>query len=127
MGKLVNLIKGLLDRWAKRARNLHPDDRPMHHMPGHILMISKTGCPACDAARAFLTEHGVPIRETKIEDVGVRNRMYDRLGLTLGGRTVPQFIIQADDAGLEVHIGPLAALIASGVLPKTRGHKVVAT
>lgn len=35
--------------------------------PGDIDMLSSDTCPYCDAARAWFTRHGVPVRECFIE------------------------------------------------------------
>jgi len=78
-----------------------------------LTLHTKTGCPHCDAAKAWLTERGIPFDVALHDDDAERQALYDRLGLVGSARTVPQAVLTAD--GEEYRIGGYAALVVSGV------------
>lgn len=84
-----------------------------------VTMFSKSDCPFCDAARAFLDLHEIPRVEIKHDDVAERQAMYDSLGLVGERRTVPQIILTVA-AGPDVkieryHIAGARELMMSGI------------
>ena len=78
-----------------------------------ITINSKTNCPFCEDARAFLSSHGIPFVETKIDDDDARAALYDRLGLAGDQRRVPQVMLTY--AGEHMRIGGARELRTSGV------------
>jgi glutaredoxin 3 len=90
-----------------------------------VTIHSKSDCPFCEQARAFLGVHGIPFTETKHDDVAERNAMYDRLGLVAKDRTVPQVII--NDGEQDYLVGGARALAISGIQSLFGGHRVVLT
>jgi glutaredoxin 3 len=78
-----------------------------------ITINSKTNCPFCEDAKAFLSSHGIPFVETKIDDDDARNALYDRLGLAGDQRRVPQVMLTY--AGEHMRIGGARELRMSGV------------
>jgi glutaredoxin 3 len=78
-----------------------------------ITINSKTNCPFCEDAKVFLSSHGIPFVETKIDDDDARNALYDRLGLAGDQRRVPQVMLTY--AGEHMRIGGARELRMSGV------------
>ena len=78
-----------------------------------ITINSKTNCPFFEDAKAFLSSHGIPFVETKIDDGDARAALYDRLGLVGGQRRVPQVMLTY--AGEHMRIGGAHELRMSGV------------
>ncbi|MDI3307514.1 MAG: glutaredoxin [Acetobacteraceae bacterium] len=70
-------------------------------------------CPYCRAAKAFLTEKGIPYTE-KAHTWASRQELYDKLGLKDGQRTVPQVII-VDEDGVEYRVGGVRELRMYGI------------
>jgi glutaredoxin 3 len=64
-----------------------------------IEIFSKTDCPYCQDAKAFLKGHGIPYTETVLDDFDARNAMYDRFGLVSSARTVPQIVVDGSRIG----------------------------
>lgn len=79
-----------------------------------ITMHSKTSCPHCDTARAYLTQHAIPYAEVKHDDDTARNALYDILGLTGNARTVPQILLRDTDGAI-MHIGGAKELALCGL------------
>jgi len=80
-----------------------------------VVMRSKSNCPYCDEARAWLDSRGVAYEEVKLEDQAERNALYDKLGLIGSQRTVPQISIEDDLLGLSYPVGGSTALARSGL------------
>jgi glutaredoxin 3 len=78
-----------------------------------ITVNSKTDCPFCDDAKAFLADLGIPFVEAKYDDDAARNAMYDRLGLIGVQRRVPQVVLIYE--GEHLRIGGAGELRASGI------------
>ena len=78
-------------------------------------MRSKSDCPFCDRARAWLTERGIRFSETKIEDPAARQALYDELGLVGTKRTVPQIFVSDIASGDRFHVGGWTELETSGI------------
>jgi glutaredoxin len=78
-----------------------------------ITINSKTNCPFCEDAKAFLSSQGIPFVETKFDDDDARNALYDRLGLVGDQRRVPQVMLTY--AGEHMRIGGAHQLRMSGV------------
>jgi glutaredoxin 3 len=57
---------------------------------------SKTDCPYCVKAKAWLNERNIPFELFVYDDEKERAAMYDRFGLEGNQRTVPQIFV--DDA-----------------------------
>ena len=64
-----------------------------------IEVYSKTICPYCTKAKAWLTERDIPFTLIVLDDDAARNAMYDSFGLIGGQRTVPQIVIDGDRVG----------------------------
>lgn len=58
-----------------------------------IVVHSKTGCPSCVGAKAWLDERGIKYEVVTHDDYTERNKMYDEFGLVGNKRTVPQIIV----------------------------------
>jgi glutaredoxin 3 len=78
-----------------------------------ITINSKTSCPFCDDAKAFLSGQGIPFEEIKYDDDAARNALYDRLGLVGDQRRVPQVMLGY--AGELMRIGGARELRMSGI------------
>ena len=78
-----------------------------------ITINSKTNCPFCEDAKAFLSSQGIPFVETKFDGHHARNALYDRLGLLGDQRRVPQVMLTY--AGENMRIGGAHELRMSGV------------
>jgi glutaredoxin len=78
-----------------------------------ITVNSKTACPFCDDAKAFLSDLGIPFTEAKYVDDAARNDLYDKLGLVGDQRRVPQVMLTY--AGENLRIGGARELRMSGV------------
>lgn len=74
-----------------------------------IEVHSKTDCPYCVKAKAWLNDRGIPFDLFVYDDIDERNAMYDRFGLVDGQRTVPQVVVDS------VRIGGYTDLINSDV------------
>jgi len=61
-----------------------------------LTLNTKTGCPWCERAKAWLTERGIRFDTVLHDDDAERQALYDRLGLTGSARTVPQAVLEAD-------------------------------
>jgi glutaredoxin len=72
-----------------------------------IELYSKTVCPGCVKAKAWLAERNIPFELYVCDDDQERFAMYDRLGLEGMQRTVPQIVVDG------VRLGGYAALVAS--------------
>lgn len=79
-----------------------------------LIVHSKTGCPWCDQAKAYLNERNLPFEELLHDDDQERQVLYDSLGLLGLDRTVPQVVLIEDD-GEQFVIGGYQALTMSGV------------
>lgn len=73
-----------------------------------IEVHSKTDCPYCTKAKAWLTERNIPFELFVYDDDAERAAMYDRFGLT-EQRTVPQIFVDG------VRLGGYSDLIKSDV------------
>ena len=78
-----------------------------------ITINSKTNCPFCEDAKAFLADLGIPFEEAKYDDTAGRNVMYDRLGLVGDQRRVPQVMLMY--GGEHLRIGGVDKLRVSGI------------
>lgn len=79
-----------------------------------LRVYSKTGCPWCERAVEWLVERKIPFDKILLDDDSVRNRLYDKMGLTGGERTVPQIVVTCQ--GEEwVRIGGYQELVTSRV------------
>ncbi len=75
-----------------------------------IEVHSKTICPYCTKAKAWLTERNIPFELFVYDNDTERGAMYDRFGLTeQSQRTVPQIFVDG------VRLGGYSDLIKSDV------------
>lgn len=58
-----------------------------------IVVHSKTTCPSCVGAKAWLEERGFDYTLHVYDDFDARQEMYDSFGLEGNDRTVPQIVI----------------------------------
>lgn len=72
-----------------------------------IVVYSKSDCPFCTKAKAWLDERGIPFDLVVIDNVQERQNMYDRLVCVGSKRTVPQIVVDG------VRLGGYAELLAS--------------
>jgi glutaredoxin 3 len=82
----------------------------------NIEIYSKTTCPACHLAKAFLQRHGMDYSEFVYDDECDRQALYDRLGLDGNQRTVPQILVK--QTGLCERIGGYAELVNSDLVAR---------
>lgn len=83
-----------------------------------IEVHSKSGCPHCDTAKAWLKERHIPYFEHIHDDEGERQTFYNIMGLEGNKRTVPQIVawVKYDDEEQEVlRIGGAKELMMSGL------------
>lgn len=78
-----------------------------------ITLHSKSSCPHCDTARAYLAQHAIPYAEIKHDDDADRQALYDVLGLVDTARTVPQILLRVGEDVM--HIGGAKQLLISGL------------
>lgn len=79
-----------------------------------IVVHSKSDCPYCEKAKAWLTENGILFHNDVLDDYHDRQAMYDALGLVGSERTVPQILVPEAD-GSTTHIRGYEGLINSGL------------
>ena len=60
---------------------------------------SKTDCPYCVKAKAWLTERNIPFNLFVYDNDAERAAMYDGFGLEDGDRTVPQIFVDGERLG----------------------------
>lgn len=80
-----------------------------------IEVNSKTGCPLCTKAKAFLTGRQLSFTEILHDDDAARQAFYDQLGLVGGERTVPQVFLVDTESGERYRIGGSRELEGSGI------------
>jgi glutaredoxin len=78
-----------------------------------ITINSKTNCPFCEDAKAFLSGLGIPFVEAKYDDEAARNALYGSLGLVGVHRRVPQVVLTYE--GEHLRIGGADKLRTSGI------------
>ena len=78
----------------------------------HIEIFSKSQCPYCVMAKAYLDRHNIPYRELSIETDPDHQKRYTALGLEGKARTVPQVIVDG------VRLGGYTDLIISDVVKR---------
>lgn len=79
---------------------------------------SKSGCPHCDTAKAWLKERHIPFIEHSHDDDGERQTFYNIMGLEGKDRTVPQivaWVTYADNSQEVLRIGGAKELKSSGL------------
>lgn len=64
-----------------------------------IEVHSKTDCPYCVKAKAWLNDRNIPFELFVYDDAAERGLMYDRFGLQVGQRTVPQIVVDGERIG----------------------------
>ncbi len=74
-----------------------------------IEVHSKTDCPYCTKAKAWLSDRNISFELFVYDDADERNAMYDRFGLETGQRTVPQIFVDG------VRLGGYSDLVKSDV------------
>jgi glutaredoxin 3 len=82
-----------------------------------IEVHSKTDCPYCVKAKAWLNERGIPFELFVYDDELERQQMYDRLGLVGSQRTVPQIVVDG------MRIGGYTDLTKSDVADRANAGK----
>lgn len=82
-----------------------------------IEVHSKTECPYCTKAKAWLNERGIPFDLLVYDDDAERQAMYDGFGLEGNQRTVPQIFVDG------VRLGGYTALIESDVADRFNAGK----
>lgn len=82
----------------------------------NVEIYSKTTCPSCQRAKAFLQQHGMSYSEYVYDDDQERQALYDRLGLIGTQRTVPQIFVA--QTGILEHIGGYSDLLNSDLVSR---------
>lgn len=77
-----------------------------------VEVFSKSSCPYCVKAKAYLDKHGVAYEELSIEGNAANQERYNALGLEGRERTVPQIIADG------VRIGGFTDLIVSDLVKR---------
>jgi glutaredoxin len=77
-----------------------------------IEIYSKSQCPFCVKAKAYLEKHGLAYTELSIESDPLNQQRYTALGLEGKARTVPQIIVDG------VRLGGYTDLLVSDVVKR---------
>lgn len=64
-----------------------------------IELFTKTPCPYCSKAKAWLDKHAIPYRELPLDGDPENQQRFNALGLTGRSRTVPQIIADGERIG----------------------------
>lgn len=83
-----------------------------------VVIYTKTGCPSCEHAKAWLDDNLIDWNAVVWDDFGGRQAMYASLGLIGDARRVPQILVVVSVDGKDEvieHIRGYESLIASGL------------
>ena len=83
----------------------------------NVEIYSRTTCPYCTKAKAYLDKHGIQYTEHNVDDNSTKQAMYDSLGLQGPQRTVPQIIVDG------VRVGGYSDLIVSDVAARWKASQ----
>lgn len=75
-----------------------------------VIIFSKSNCPHCTQAKAYLNQHGVPYTERNLDNDEERQAFYEKVGS--GVRTVPQIFVD------RARIGGFHELLKSDVVAR---------
>lgn len=76
-----------------------------------VIIYSKTICPNCHKAKAFLSANGIVYTEVNLDDDAARAEFYEKCGS--GVRSVPQIFVDG------VRIGGFNELVTSDILERS--------
>jgi len=86
---VIAAIVLLVLNWSDIADYLYPREDPAYSHTSGVTIFSTSWCSACNQAKAFLDQRGVPYLEYDVEKSTEGRRQFE----ALGGRGVPLILI----------------------------------